>query len=125
MISNCKKECGDLEFISDTFFVEEVLDQNEVDDVTMEMRAWESDSQHREKLNASMPGALAAAKLINSDPRMFYGKPIVSSPSINVPNKHFGYVLTWFSLAGFLLLSIFLGKKKSSMKKTSWKDLRK
>ena len=90
-------------------FVEEVIDWNSDDPhIVEEMMAWHNDTADLENAQQSMPTILASLKALHSDPRMFHGKPIVGPPSINVPNKHLGYVYTWYSLGVVVALTIYL-----------------
>jgi cytochrome oxidase assembly protein ShyY1 len=100
-----------LRFVND-FFVEEVLDTTAQDQVSREMMAWHQDGQRLDEANATLPTVLASVKAIQTDPRMFYGKPIISPPSINVPNKHLEYIYTWFSLGTFLTIMILLSRRR-------------
>jgi cytochrome oxidase assembly protein ShyY1 len=104
--------------LANRFFIEEVLDldalqsnDNEDRDIIQNMLSWYEEDLDREEIAASLPSVLAAVKMSHTDARMFHGKPIVVPPSINVPNNHLGYVYTWFSLAGFLMLMIRYGNR--------------
>ena len=38
------------------------------------------------------------------------GEPVRKLAAVNVPNKHLEYVVTWYSLTGFLLLAMKRGR---------------
>jgi cytochrome oxidase assembly protein ShyY1 len=80
--------------IETSFFVEEVLDATSIADehVHHEMLEWYKESEKLKHSAETMPTILASAKASQTDPRMFYGKPIISPPSISVPNKHLEYI---------------------------------
>ena len=106
--------------VETSYFIEEVLDTDaavsEDDDqsseMLQEMMEWHKEGERLKHANETMPTILASVKAIQTDPRMFFGKPIIAPPSINVSNKHLEYVYTWFSLAGFLLVTIFLTSRR-------------
>ena len=102
-----------------TYFIEEVLDMGDdnndgsaggyKDDLINEMMKWHYDEQTYEK-DMNMPAVLSNIRSLHSvqsDPKMFYGKPIIGPPQLNVPDKHLGYVYTWYSLGAVLSAMIY------------------
>lgn len=100
------------------YFIEEVLDMRDDSEISKEMMRWYQEGERISHANETMPTLLASAKALQSDGRFFYGKPIISPPSINVPNKHADYIITWFSLAALLLVTIWHGNRRKGIRKS-------